>query len=202
MKKKTGTLLSGVLMGLLITAPAFANSLPLTGGLYIANGSGSGVFYSFTYIAMNLQTVQQAVNNAGGMTNVYLDLQGQTTNFGQFITAGASAGISNTTFNTYAQSHPYTVPSGVTVYSQSQGQYSYSGSTTSTSSVTPPAPPTLPTSTGTTTSTNTSTGTSSVTPPAPPTLPTSTGTTSTGTTSTSTSTSTSSVAPPAPPAVP
>ena len=123
-KKLVNTMVAlGFVMG--ISAPAFANSLPTSGGLYIANGLGGGSFYSFTYIASNLQVVQSALNNAGGMTNVYLDIEGQATNFGQFISANASTGISNATFTSYAQSHAYTIPSGTTVYSVSQGQYTY-----------------------------------------------------------------------------
>jgi hypothetical protein len=148
--------ITGLLIGGISTS-AMANSLPASGGLYIANGAGLGTFYSFTYIAENTQVVQAAINSAGNMNNVFLDIGGVTTNFGQFMTNEAAAGISNATFISYAQSNPYSIPSGITVDSVSQGSYNYSASS---SSVTPPTPPTIPTSTTTSTGTSSSTATS------------------------------------------
>ena len=180
--------ITGLLIGGISTS-AMANSLPASGGLYIANGAGLGTFYSFTYIAENTQVVQAAINSAGSMNNVFLDIGGVTTNFGQFMTNEAAAGISNATFVSYAQSNPYSIPSGITVDSVSQGSYNYSASS---SSVTPPTPPTIPTSTTTSTGTSSSTSTSTSTTTSTSTsTSTSSGTSTSTTSSTSTATSTS-----------
>ena len=107
-----------------LSTPALANSLPTSGGLYIASGSTNGVFFALDYIASNIQTVQNELNSTS-LQNVYLDLGGEVANFGQFISNEASAGISNSTFTSYAQTNPYTIPSGITVYSLGQGNYQY-----------------------------------------------------------------------------
>lgn len=109
--------------------PVMANSLPVSGGIYVNNSNGNGNFYAFDFIATNTQLVQNAINNAGGLSNVYLDIGGVTTNFGQFIQSGIASTLSNATFTTYATANPYTIPNGITVYSESQGVYSYNPGT-------------------------------------------------------------------------
>ena len=133
--------LGGLASCLFTFTPSLANTLPTSGGLYIATGSSNGIFYSFDYIAQNPQIAQNAINTAG-LNSVYLDLGGDITNFGQFITSQMSVGISNNTFTSYARSHPYTVPSGIEVMTQTQGQYQYAPST-GTAPV-PPPPPSAP----------------------------------------------------------